>query len=290
MTGPILLRQYVPLDVYKPRAHLNGFPKAGLHMLEQMVKILLNPSAVGTNGTPWLGTYRWHSFSMQWQNMRRYLWRLSCLERGAYLMGHSGYHKKTRRLMQYANIGHIFLYRDLRDIAVSQAHHIYDEDQANWQHEHKDFYRMMGDFDATLLAVIKGIGAYPGVVERWTEYALWLEVKDTLVLTYEQMRNDTERTAGRIILYLLKKATGLLDGNNYKIELAPEDVRKLAGQMAEAVVKPSPTFRRGAVSSWRDEFKPEHVEAFKRSDPENWLVKLEYEKNPDWGLSNSKDE
>ena len=63
--APILLRQYVPLEAYKPRVYLNGFPKAGLHMLEQMAGVLLGASTLGTNNSPWLGTYLWHSWSME---------------------------------------------------------------------------------------------------------------------------------------------------------------------------------------------------------------------------------
>ena len=274
MTEPILLRQYVPLEAYKPRVYLNGFPKAGLHMLEQMVKVMLAPSTTGTNGSPWLGTYKWHSWVKEWQKLDQYLWRMSCLERGTYMMGHSGYHKKIRRLMDYANIGHIFLYRDLRDVAVSQAHHIMDENGNGWAHEHKDLYRMLGGFDEALLAVIKGLGPYPGVVARWEEYAPWCEAEGTLVITYEQMRSEPERTAGAIILYLLKRATRLLEGNNFGVEMAPEDVRKLAARMVEATGKPSGTFRKGVVGGWRDEFKPQHIEEFKRSDPDGWLERL----------------
>ena len=67
MTEPILLRQAVPITAYKPRAYLNGFPKAGLHLLEQMVGIMLGRGDVGTGGSQWLGTYKWNSWSMIWQ-------------------------------------------------------------------------------------------------------------------------------------------------------------------------------------------------------------------------------
>ena len=46
----------------------------------------------------------------------------------------------------------------------------------------------------------------------------------------------------------------------------------------------SQTFRKGLSGEWRNEFKPQHVEAFKRHDVNNWLVKLGYEDSLDWGL------
>jgi hypothetical protein len=281
---PILLRQYVPLTTYRPRAYLNGFPKAGLHMLEQMVAVILSPSEVGRHASPWLGTYKWASWSMIWQEMRQYLWRLSCMERGTYLKGHSGYNEDVERMLHYGNIGHIFLYRDLRDVAVSHAHHIYDEGHPEWQHEHKDLYKMLGDFDEVLLAVIEGLGPYPGVMERWAEYAPWLDSEETLVLEYGKMRAEPDKHAAMIVLFLLQKATELLEGNGYGIDMDPEVLKELAGRMAKATEKPSTTLRRGIAGGWRDEFKPEHVEAFKQSDPDGWLVKLGFEEDGSWEI------
>ena len=62
----------------------------------------------------------------------------------------------------------------------------------------------------------------------------------------------------------------------------PEDVKRLAERMVKATQSPSPTFRKGKTGGWRDEFKPEHVAAFKRSDPDGWLVRLGYEGDGGW--------
>ena len=276
MTEPILLRQSVPISAYKPRAYLNGFPKSGLHLLEQMVGLMLGRSDVGTGGSQWIGTYKWHSWTMIWQDVGRMLWRLSCQERGTYLMGHAGYHDDIRRMLDYGNILHILIYRDLRDVAVSQAHHIFDEDQAAWQHEHKDFYRMLGGFDEVLSAVIEGIGPYPGVVKRWTEYAPWLQCDEVLALKFEEMRAQPLESAARIILRLVKSATERLEGNAFGVEMDPEDVKRLAQRMVDATKQPSPTFRKGKAGGWREEFKPEHVALFKKHDPDDWLGRLGY--------------
>ena len=103
-----------------------------------------------------------------------------------------------------------------------------------------------------------------------------------LALKFEDMRANPEVNAARIILRLVKTATERLEGNDFGVEMDPEDVKKLAGRMVEATQTPSPTFRKGQAGGWRDEFKPEHVEAFKRSDPDGWLVTLGYEQVEDW--------
>ena len=280
---PILLQQGVPLLSYRPRALLNGFPKAGLHMLEQMVRVILAPSQVGRGGSPWIGTYKWSGWSMLWQDMRHYLWRLSCLERGTYLKGHNGYHADIANLLRYGNIAHIFLFRDLRDVAVSQAHHIWDKN-TRWQHEHKDLYRALGSYDAVLMAVIEGLGPYPGVVERWAEYAPWLENEHALRLEYSQMRGNMEKAARVIALFLIQKATELLEGANYGVEIAHEEMDKLAKRMVAAAEQPSLTLRKGVSGGWQDDFTEAHIEAFKRSDKDGWLVRLGFEENEDWGV------
>ena len=125
-------------------------------------------------------------------------------------------------------------------------------------------------------SVIEGIGAYPGVVQRWAEYAPWLECPEVLALRFEDIREQPLESAARIILRLVKIATEMLDGNEFGVEMDPEDVKRLAAQMVEATKTPSPTFRRGKAGGWREEFKPQHVEAFKASDPDRWLERLGY--------------
>lgn len=267
---------------YQPRAYITAMPKAGLHMLEQMVAVLLSKSDVGGRGTQWLGTYTRNSWTMHWRDIRNYLWRMSCLERGHYLMGHAGYHEDTANMLRYGNIGHIFLHRDFRDIAVSQAHHIWDEGHPELEHQHKDVYRMLGSFDAVLLAVIEGLGPYPGVMERWAEYAPWLEDEETLVLEYGKMLANPKRAAAGIVVYLLKKATEFLDNNDFGVDISAENLVKVSEQMTEATKEKSTTFRKGVAGGWRDEFKPEHVEAFKATDVDGWLVKLGYEEGQEW--------
>jgi hypothetical protein len=280
----LFLRQYVPIGTYKPRMMLNGFPKAGLHLLELMARPLINPSDVGRNGSQWIGTFKWHSWTNEWQNMRRYLWRASCLERGTYLMGHSAYHQDIEKLFYYANIGHIFIYRDLRDVAVSQTHHILDDGRPNLQHAHKDLYKMLGGFDEALTAVIAGMGPYPGIVERWEPYAPWLARESVLCIKYEDAIAEPHKIAGQIIGAMMNNATDLLEGGAFKFELDENTFNALAEQMVVSgqQTQISTTYRQGKAGSWRDVFTDEHKMLFKKHDPDNWLIRLNYEENEDW--------
>ena len=282
MTQLTLLQQ-VPIERYKPRLYLNGFPKAGLHLLEQMAQVLVTPSQIGQSGNEWLGTFKHRSWTNEPKDLRRFLWRLSCLRHGQYAKGHCGYWDEIERLMWYANIGQVFVYRDLRDVAVSVAHHVTSDDP-QLAHEHKSFFQMM-EFDDVLLAVIKGIGPYPGVIERWERYAPWLEVDWILKVKYEELVAGLELWAENILHYAVSNATRLLETRIAPMAITLDTERELVKRMVEAAqdTGKSVTYRKGQPGEWREAFKPEHVKAFKKMDRAGWLKRLGYEESKrDW--------
>lgn len=275
--------QPLPLTTYQPRLYINGFPKSGLHLLELMVSALVDPSKVGQNGTPDLGTYKWHSWTNELIDPRNYLWRMSCLERGCYLKGHSGYMKEIEGFMWWANIGHIFIYRDLRDVAVSQAHHILSDDN-RLAHQHRSFYKMLGGFEEVLKAVITGIGAYPGLIERWEKFAPWLDIKWVMSIQFESLRAEPEEWCRAMCNYALYNATHLLTNQighfTFGEGTREELVEKMVGQSKET--HKSITFRKGVSGEWKEHFTDEIKALWRAHDPDNWIVKLGYEENEDW--------
>lgn len=270
--------QPLPLGAYQPRLYVNGFPKSGLHYLELMVGALLDPSRVGTKGTPDLGTYKYNSWTNQLMDPRRYLWRLTCLERGSYLKGHSGHMDEIEAVMFWANIGHIFIYRDLRDVAVSQTYHILSDDN-RLAHPHRDFFKMLGGFDEVLSAVIEGIGPYPGVVDRWEKFAHWLDVNWVMSIKFEELRSEPEEWCKAICNYALYNATHLLDGKvanfTYGEGTRDELVEKMIARSEETHL--SVTYRKGESGEWQDKFTEEHKALWKQHDPNGWVVRLGYE-------------
>lgn len=272
--------QPVPLGSVKPRIYVNGFPKSGLHLLELLVGALLNPSKVGTHGTPDLGTYAYHSWTNELIDPRKYLWRLTCLERGNYLKGHSGHLQEIEAVMFWANIGHIFVYRDLRDVAVSQTHHILSDD-SRLAHAHRSFYKMLGGFDEVLEAVITGIGPYPGVIERWEKFAHWLDVKWVMSIKFEELRDKDKlpEWCAAICNYVLYNATHLLDGKAGNFTFADGTRDELVELMISRSRQTdlSVTFRKGQPGEWREKFNDKHKELWARHDPANWIKELGYE-------------
>jgi len=266
------------ISAFPPQYLINGFPKAGLHLIEQMVAQVVPPMpSCHLHTSPWVGTFLHNSWTNDRGSMPQLYYRLARLTAGHYMKGHCGYLPEVATFCDRAGIGVIFVYRDLRDVAVSQAHHTLNPSPLT-KHEDKGFFAKMG-FDDTLLACIEGIGPYPGIVSRWEQYAGWLD-EDVLHIKFEDVREDPLGVAEWIVQYGVKQVTGIFE---IEIEFGDE-LSELTDKMvaAQADRKKSATFRKGKVGGWREVFKPEHIEAFKRTGGADWLVRLGYEENEEW--------
>ena len=253
-----------------------------MHLLEQMVSPIASPATCGRGGGEWLGCFKWHSFSNEMLDVRNTAWRLSLLKRGEYLKGHLGHLDVFESVMFWGNIGHIMVVRDLRDVAVSVAHHIWDENSV-LKHEHKDLYRMLGSFDEVLLAVIEGMRPYPSLIERWERYTPWLEKDWVMKVDFADLIERPEEMAKSILKYALYNATHLLENRIGFVEFDQKTEVRLVEMMVESAAKKeqSATFRKGEVGGWREAFLDHHKSAFKASS-NDWLVKLGYEKDDSW--------
>jgi hypothetical protein len=136
-------------------------------------------------------------------------------------------------------------------------------------------------FDAALLAVIQGLVQYAGIVDRWEQYAGWLDIDWIYTVKYEDLVEKREEQCGEILKYVLGHA-GRFRG--YAIEIPPEEYELGVKRMVRRSRRTdlSPTFRKGQTGEWREAFKLGHKVAFRRTDDAGWLVKLGYEESQDW--------
>lgn len=264
-----------------PRVYVNGFPKSGTHMLEQMVATMTRPMAFrkvdGSFVGPWAGSFQDHSWTTEWIPEPQMFRRLGFLRDGTYMKGHLGYRKTVETFLWGIGAATIFLYRDLRDVAVSLTHHIVTR---HGSHSHPEWYEALG-FDGALSAVITGLEQYSGVVERWKQYAGWLDVGWVLPLRYEDVLADRKKASAKIVDYVIGHNA---EFRGYKAIIDPEEFDRAVAVMAEASrdTAHSQTFRKGTPGEWRKTFKPKHVEEFKNTGGAEWLVTLGYEKNDAW--------
>ena len=183
----------------------------------------------------------------------------------------------------------MFLYRDLRDVAVSQAFHCLSPDdpladRKLW-HPGKAEYRAINEaqgFEGVLRAVIEGLPHWPGLFERWAEYAPWLESEWVLAIKYEDLMGQPIETLSKVLKYLFGRAAAL---EGFALEIDEADLVVAAGNCLDVMRETgmSPSFREGKSGGWAQHFTPSLVASFKERAG-TWLVDLGYEQDDGWGI------
>lgn len=165
-----------------------------------------------------------------------------------------------------------FIYRDPRDMLVSQVFFATDMHEEHGMH---DYYKSLPDFGTRLKVAITGIdrdGLYMvSVKQRYEGVFEWLTQKHVLCVRFEDLINERDST--------LNKMLDEVEKTGYKI-YAPRE--KTISILAKAIQPGrSHTFRSGKTGGWREHFTEEHKKLFK-DVAGNLLVELGYEKNNDW--------
>jgi hypothetical protein len=257
---------------------LNGFPKAGLHLVALMMEPIAQaiPAVSELPEGPWAGT-----FQNEWAPLEMTLYRIGYLGHHEFIKSHAGYTPDIDRFLYYLGVSHVFIYRDFRDVALSQAYHVLSNDEEQFIHLGRDAYRALGGFDEVLEAVIVGIEGYPGVMARWELYAPWLDAEWVHKVRFEEARSEPEAVAEGIIRYGFARWQAR---HRHEIQVNDENVRAaIAAMVARGQQREqSLTFRKGNVGDWQQEFTERHKRLFKETDKNGWLVRLEYEGSDDW--------
>lgn len=165
-----------------------------------------------------------------------------------------------------------FMYRDPRDLLVSQVFFATDMHEEHGMHA---YYKSLPDFGARLKVAITGVDKdgfhMVSVKQRFEGVFQWLGQKNVLSVRFEDLINNRDLTL-RAMLYEVEK-TG------YKIPTARENALPV---LVDAIQpKKSHTFRSGKTGGWREYFTEEHQRLFK-DVAGDLLVQLGYEKNNNW--------
>lgn len=165
-----------------------------------------------------------------------------------------------------------FIYRDPRDLLVSQVYFATDMNEEHGMHA---YYAALPDFAARLRAAIIGVEGdglkMVSVRERYEGVFRWLEQPGVLCLRFEDLVDRREATLGAMLDEVEK--TG------YRIATPRSEC---LARLAEAIQpRRSRTFRSGRTGGWREHFTEEHKRLFK-DVAGDLLVRLGYEPNNDW--------
>jgi sulfotransferase 6B1 len=165
-----------------------------------------------------------------------------------------------------------FIYRDPRDMLVSQVFFATDMHEEHGMHE---FYKSLPDVGERLKIAITGIdrdGLYMvNVKQRYASVFEWLEQPHVMCIRFEDLIQNRDAT--------LESMLDEVESTGYKI---PTPRRKALSILVEAIQpRKSHTFRSGKTGGWHEHFTVEHKALFK-DIAGDLLVKLGYEKSNDW--------
>lgn len=165
-----------------------------------------------------------------------------------------------------------FIYRDPRDMLVSQVFFATDMHEEHGMHA---YYKSLPDFGARLNVAITGIERnglkMVSVKQRYEGVFQWLDQNHVMCLRFEDLINNRDAT--------LHAMLDEVEKTGYRI---PTPREKALSILVEAIQpRKSHTFRSGKTGGWKQHFTDEHKKLFKEVAGD-LLVRLGYEKNNDW--------
>ena len=247
-----------------PPVLVNSVPKSGTHLLTQITAGLASSDDWGTfiASTP--------SRKMREIPPHRLAREITNLVPGEAARGHVFWHPQLEAAMDGSGIVSYFIYRDPRDVALSEARYL---TSMNKYHRMHGLFKNLAPNEALMLS-IKGWPAgiaegvyFPDVATRYRRYTGWLAPSSTLPVRYEDLRGpDLDTWIRRIVDHYVNSS-----GHD-------DSATEPMFEKAKSSIDPhrSHTYRQGKAGGWKEAFQSEHIDAFD-SLAGNLLVELGYE-------------
>ncbi len=176
------------------------------------------------------------------------------------------------RVLREAGVRYVVLFRDLRDVAVSNSYYVRN---TPWHPEHpyyagKDVQECLGVFAERTL------DDYANWVRLWAANA---DPERSIILRYEEMLEDV-RDCLRRIADLFE-----LDASDERIsEIAERNsFRRMSGGRDRGQANTSDFVRKGVAGDWRNHFTPSLCDLYK-SKIGRFLVDFGYEPDESWSV------
>lgn len=253
----------------RPPVIANSFPKSGTHLLVQILEGL--PDRV--NYGAFLGSET-SSFQLKERSPENTCNFIRGFVPGEIIRGHLYHDPLYAAELAKRHTVNYFIYRDPRDVVVSEAHYL--RDMNRW-HKLHGYFRQCDSMEDAIMLSINGLDPpvpgipYPNIAERFRRYIGWLDRDDCLSIRFEDLVSERQAELIRATaeFYAPRTAT-------------PFDVEAAVARMSTMIAPhKSHTFRSGKKAGWQREFTPAHRERFAELAGD-MLVRLGYEPNLDW--------
>lgn len=253
----------------RPSVLANSFPKSGTHLLVQILEGL--PDRV--NYGAFLGSET-SSFQLKERSAENTCRFIRGFVPGEIIRGHLYYEPLYAEELARRHAVNYFIYRDPRDVVVSEAHYL--REMNRWHRLHPHFRKAASIQDAIMISIngldppVPGIN-YPNIAARFARYVGWLERDDCLSIQFEDLVSERQPEMIRRIAEFYAPRTG-----------TPFDVDATVATMSTLIApQKSHTFRSGKKAGWEREFTPAHRARFAELAGE-LLVRLGYEPDLRW--------
>lgn len=191
---------------------------------------------------------------------------ISDISPGAIYAGHIPYSRNIAQWVEMQGIKQIFIYRDPRDVTVSAYHYVMNTQP---RHPYYATYAKMESDAERLMAFIQGVGegrtqyrwsvtSMPNIRLMYEIFMDWLSTPNTLAVRFEDIIDDANSDNKAVLI--VRRILEFLE-MPYSDRLITDILR--IGRNP----KSSPTFRKGVVGSWREEYTEQHIQAFNETAP-----------------------
>ncbi len=247
----------------------NAMPKSGSHLL---IQVLLGLTKIGPFVDPGLPPLT-RSASNRNLPEESVLANLHKLGPGdiayAYLHARQPYLSELGR----PNVAAFFIYRDPRDVIVSQIFYALEMHKGHGMHRY--YAQELNNMEERINAAINGVQTATAELStihtKYEHYLGWLKQGNVLSLRFEDLILDRQPTLNRILDHLAARG------------FSPQPPRPQAIAALEAAIAPraSGTFRKGQPGEWKQHFTEGNKQTFK-TVAGDLLQTLGYEKDNKW--------
>jgi hypothetical protein len=259
-----------------PRVLANSVPKAGTHLVAQLLRNLPDMHFAGRHHV--MGDFRRScpdapSRVFDWDRIRRVL---ASIKDGQYMTAH--FPPLPTLLSMLADLGFktVCIIRDPRDIVVSNAlfiprvrrHDLYARFHAEFRTPEEQIMACITGFPPNELG--RGLES---IGDRLRKFQPWREHSRAYTTRFEDLVGPRGGGSNDLQIQEVMRI-----GAHVGRPLQPSRAQEIAER---TWTSQSSTFRRGVQGEWRTHFTEEHIEAFKATAGAE-LIAEGYERNADW--------
>ena len=260
----------------KPLVFCNSYPKSGTHLLYQILYSLPELNA-------WDDIVSVQALCGIMNTPSHIRWKIGSAPKNSIVRSHLMYCDEIREVLREFDSKVIFIYRDLRDVAVSHARWVTKEPRI-FLHQH---YLNLNSFEDRLMASIRGVPlgtpfgsnvSQPDIGQDFSRWKGWIDDPNVFAVKFEDLVGGRGGGSETTRLDTISQIVDYLD-----LELSP---RMIHSQFSSNLMNPqeSHTYRKGgkgSIGGWKSVFKAEHKVEFKKVAGQ-LLIELDYEQNFNW--------